>query len=210
MCLLFHCLCFLARACIRSVLGPGVGWNRTGDDICFFKTSQSHSSLNFSVEFEYDDDTVFFALNHPFTYTLLNTHLNHLTSASQPNGPVISVKNLCRTLAGNVCPIVTITDFTSPPQVIAQRKIVCISARVHPGETCSSWMMKGILDFLTGRDGDARELRSLFVFKIVPMLNPDGVIIGNFRTDSLGKDLNRYLHSVSSLQSTVFLFVSFT
>ena len=29
------------------------------------------------------------------------------------------------------------------------------------------------------------------IFKIVPMLNPDGVILGNTRTGVAGKDLNR-------------------
>lgn len=31
----------------------------------------------------------------------------------------------------------------------------------------------------------------MFVFKIVPMLNPDGVINGNYRCNLLGTDLNR-------------------
>jgi hypothetical protein len=30
-----------------------------------------------------------------------------------------------------------------------------------------------------------------FVFKIVPMLNPDGVIVGNYRCALTGRDLNR-------------------
>ena len=30
-----------------------------------------------------------------------------------------------------------------------------------------------------------------FVFKIVPMLNPDGVIVGNYRCSLTGHDLNR-------------------
>ena len=34
-------------------------------------------------------------------------------------------------------------------------------------------------------------LRDNFVFKIVPMLNPDGVIIGNYRSSLAARDLNR-------------------
>lgn len=29
------------------------------------------------------------------------------------------------------------------------------------------------------------------IFKIVPMLNPDGVVLGNYRTGIAGRDLNR-------------------
>jgi murein tripeptide amidase MpaA len=59
---------------------------------------------------------------------------------------------------------------------------VVISARVHPGETVGSWMMKGVLDFITDPDNeDAQILRDNFVFKIIPMMNPDGVINGNYR-----------------------------
>ena len=34
-------------------------------------------------------------------------------------------------------------------------------------------------------------LRDNFIFKIVPMLNPDGVIVGNYRCSLAGRDLNR-------------------
>lgn len=34
-------------------------------------------------------------------------------------------------------------------------------------------------------------LRELAVFKIIPMINPDGVIHGNYRTSLAGCDLNR-------------------
>ena len=52
-------------------------------------------------------------------------------------------------------------------------------------------MMKGLLDFLTSNHSDAKLLREMFVFKVVPMLNPDGVIIGNYRCSLAGRDLNR-------------------
>ena len=34
-------------------------------------------------------------------------------------------------------------------------------------------------------------MRDLFIFKVVPMLNPDGVIVGNYRCSLAGRDLNR-------------------
>ena len=39
-------------------------------------------------------------------------------------------------------------------------------------------------------------LRDAFIFKIVPMLNPDGVIVGNYRCSLAGRDLNRNYKTV--------------
>ena len=66
-----------------------------------------------------------------------------------------------------------------------------ITARVHPGESNASWIMEGILKYLTSNTPSAKMLRKKFVFKIIPMLNPDGVINGNYRTSLAGVDLNR-------------------
>ncbi|CAG2184755.1 AGBL2_3 [Mytilus edulis] len=43
---------------------------------------------------------------------------------------------------------------------------------------------------------DAKLLRDTFIFKIVPMLNPDGVIVGNYRCSLAGRDLNRNYKTV--------------
>jgi cytosolic carboxypeptidase protein 2/3 len=84
-------------------------------------------------------------------------------------------------------------------------KAVVITARVHPGESISSWMMKGVIDFLIGDSIEAQALRKLFVFKIIPMLNPDGVINGNYRCSLSGCDLNRRWKSPSKVvHPTVF------
>jgi len=38
---------------------------------------------------------------------------------------------------------------------------------------------------------EMKEIRRRCIFKIIPMMNPDGVICGNYRTNLGGFDLNR-------------------
>ncbi len=79
------------------------------------------------------------------------------------------------------------------------------SGRVHPGETPASWMMKGMLDFLTSDTASAKLLRQIFVIFVVPVLNPDGVVYGNNRCSLAGVDLNRQWKMPSKmLHPTVF------
>ena len=51
--------------------------------------------------------------------------------------------------------------------------------------------MKGVIDYLIGPSIGAKMLRDNFLFKIVPMMNSDGVINGNTRCSLAGVDLNR-------------------
>jgi len=71
-------------------------------------------------------------------------------------------------------------------------KYIFISSRVHSGETVGSIKLMGVLNLLLGESKEAIYLRSRCIFKIVPMMNPDGVIFGNFRTNLAGVDLNRW------------------
>mmetsp|Transcript_88758 Transcript_88758/g.153688 ORF Transcript_88758/g.153688 Transcript_88758/m.153688 type:complete len:978 (+) Transcript_88758:148-3081(+) len=78
------------------------------------------------------------------------------------------------------------------PRLFPGRPLVFVSARVHPGETPAQFVFWGLFRFLLSDDPRAVELRNRFVFKLVPMLNPDGVARGHYRTNSQGLNLNRY------------------
>lgn len=85
-------------------------------------------------------------------------------------------------MAGNSVPLLTIT---SPVQSQAQSRVkraVVLTARVHPGETNGSWMMKGFIDFITGQSPDAkvRILPYLTYYVDLIIIHTDGhsIIIG--------------------------------
>ncbi|KAF9824206.1 hypothetical protein SFRURICE_019886 [Spodoptera frugiperda] len=181
-----------------------IGWRRCGDNIAYYKNDSSSEeeeqfpsyTLTFNIEFPHTDDAVYIAHCYPYTYSDLQEYLSKLQS-HPVKSTYAKLRLLCRTLAGNNVYYLTVT---APPSSCEaeqkKKKAVVITARVHPGETPSSWMMKGFMDYLTGDSNQARELREKFIFKLVPMLNPDGVIVGNNRCSLTGKDLNRQYRTV--------------
>ncbi|UJR33783.1 hypothetical protein I4U23_021209 [Adineta vaga] len=173
------------------------GWHRVGHHInyCEYKPRVYNSllerdinyfELDFQLEFFYSGDTCYISHCYPYTFTDLKDDLDYLSSIRPRD--IFRRDILCESQAGNSCFIVTVTDESVP---IKQKKFVLVSARIHPGETNSSYMMRGLLEFITSDDEIAKRLRSQLVFKIIPMLNPDGVIIGNYRCSLTGKDMNR-------------------
>ncbi|PWA24829.1 hypothetical protein CCH79_00010067, partial [Gambusia affinis] len=185
----------------RAAKENGIGWHRAGSNIRYYQnytedTNENNDddvrlySLTWTLQFPYDSDTCYLAHCYPYTYSRLQRYLKQITS----NPAVASyceVRTLCQSLAGNAVYVITITSRGSSREEVRNKRAVVVTARVHPGETNGSWMMEGFLDFLLGDSDDARILRDNFVFKVVPMLNPDGVVVGNYRCSLAGRDLNR-------------------
>jgi Zinc carboxypeptidase len=62
-----------------------------------------------------------------------------------------------------------------------------------------SLLVQGLIEFLAiANHPVAKMLRDNVVFKIVPMINPDGVFLGNNRCNSVGHDMNRYWANIST------------
>ncbi|XP_055304001.1 cytosolic carboxypeptidase Nna1-like [Sitodiplosis mosellana] len=183
-----------------------IGWRRCGENIAYFKNEDSSPTnddddenstytLTFNIEFPHENDTVYFAHSYPYTYSDLQDYL--MTIQKHPiKSKFCKLRLLCRSLAGNNVYCLTVTAPVADDDSTKKKRAVVVSARVHPGETPSSWMMKGLMDFLTGDSIIAKKLRHKFIFKLIPMLNPDGVIVGNTRSSLTGKDLNRQYRTV--------------
>ncbi|KAM3136319.1 Cytosolic carboxypeptidase-like protein 5 [Paramecium bursaria] len=74
-----------------------------------------------------------------------------------------------------------------------KKKYIFVSARVHPGEVPGSFVLNGLLKYLLDQnDVGAQIARDQFVWVIVPVINPDGVQRGHYRTDSFCQNLNRF------------------
>ncbi|XP_067208882.1 cytosolic carboxypeptidase-like protein 5 isoform X1 [Linepithema humile] len=159
----------------------------------------------------------YFAFTYPFSYTDLQNYLRRIDMRMEKRSAIctddIYYHRECaiKSLEDRRLDVLTISSYHNIsteredrlnnmfPEISEERpykfwdkKIILISARVHPGETPSSFVLNGFLNFLLNRDDQiAINLRRLYVFKLIPMLNPDGVARGHYRMDTKGVNLNR-------------------
>nr|XP_053629556.1 cytosolic carboxypeptidase 4-like [Cherax quadricarinatus] len=167
-------------------------WIRTGYDICYHKNHysrvpKSHDNIRFkrsenkcyytatfTVTFHHAYDVCYMAYHYPYTYTQLLDYHSQQEARHLRSNTFFSNQVLCYTLNGNPVPLLTVTNMDN----VQDKEVIFLTARVHPGESNSSWVMEGVLNFLLGSEPEAQLLLDKFIFKIVPMLNPEGVIHG--------------------------------
>lgn len=80
---------------------------------------------------------------------------------------------LSDSILGLPLPLITITACPNKKNPV-KRKAIVISSRIHPGESVASFVFNGFFKFLLSNE--AKHLRWLFVFKLIPVQNPDGVV----------------------------------
>ncbi|KAK3852938.1 hypothetical protein Pcinc_040492 [Petrolisthes cinctipes] len=153
----------------------GVGGRRVGGSSGGGgQTNKCYYTATFTVVFPHDYDVCYLAYHYPYTYTRLQSYLNHLEERDLRNDVFFSNQVLCHTLNANPVPLLTITSHHD----VKDKEVVLLTSRVHPGESNASWVLEGALELLLGDTPVAQTLRSNFIFKVVPMLNPEGVIHG--------------------------------
>jgi cytosolic carboxypeptidase protein 2/3 len=164
------------------------------EEIDYLPSSPSSTLIlyTFSFKFVATQTEGFFAYSYPYTFSDLRRFLNRLED-DETRDSNFHRSVLCRTRMGHNCEILTVTNSANRGSSgkILEKRLIIVTSRVHPGETPGSFVVQGLIDFLTGNTSEAKFLRDKFVFKIVPMLNIDGVVLGNTRCDSQGIDMNR-------------------
>lgn len=110
-------------------------------------------SLSFQLTFKHDEDEVYLAHCYPYSYSDCCEFLNKICTHNTKDK--IRKTILCKTLAGNDCEMVIITNFASKPEEIALRRAIILTSRVHPGESNASYIMHGTLEYLISDDEGA-------------------------------------------------------
>ncbi len=102
---------------------------------------------------------------------------------------IVEFGSIGQSLGGLEIPIVKVTKTELIP-----KPIVIVLGRQHPGITYSSFVIHGFLNYIMSNEVLANKLREKYEFWVIPMLNPDGVVVGNYKYNIQGRDLNRVFY----------------
>jgi len=69
-------------------------------------------------------------------------------------------------------------------------KTVLLTSLAHPGEDAAGYFVEGLVSFLLSDDPQAQSIRRRLLFKIIPVMNPDGLYRGHARLNAHMEDLN--------------------
>ncbi|KAG7311263.1 hypothetical protein JYU34_002294 [Plutella xylostella] len=164
--------------------------------LVFYQRSAAHRGrrlLSLAFAFDREEDVYQFAAAAPYSYSRLQRHLAAWEKKAQGYSQV-SREAIAQTTQKRRVDLITIGDVHVKEREVkdegvpakgkggeGKRRVVLILARVHGGEPPASFICQGN--------------HQTFV---IPMLNPDGVFLGNQRADLLGADLNRSWHRATS------------
>ena len=136
-------------------------------------------------------DYIFVSYAYPYTFKDYLYSIKEIKEKCASNEAIhFESRELVRSLEGRPVHLLTIC---SKRALINQKPVIFLTGRVHSGETPASYMIQGIMDKLTEFGQVQTEiLLNHYIFKMIPMLNPDGVARGYWRLDTLGLNLNSY------------------
>lgn len=189
---------------VRSRSNPN--WRRLRQDQVFYYKSRGHNGrrvLSIAFRFTSHEDDHQFALFYPYSPTNLYSYLNRLTvesersklgrtkdtydshQAKDSRNEVYCIEQLCTSVLSKPIHSITIYDRKLNDQY---RPKVIVIGRLHGNlDSVSSYVCQGLVDFALCDHPVARFARKSMQLIVVPMLDPDSIIVGNTRTDIFGQ-----------------------
>jgi len=147
----------------------------------WFRIPTSFDGKVLTAKFTPQYNDLYFAYFAPYT---VERHLDLIAWAQL--SPLCQLSRVCQTVEGRD------VDLLQVGEPGADKAVIWITARQHPGESMGEWFIEGLLERLLDEDDPvSRSLLNKSVFYIVPNINPDGVFHGNLRTNAAGANLNR-------------------
>jgi len=142
-----------------------------------FDRAKAEASFTFVPE----SDPVWVAHIEPYTVSRLEAFLRGVAGRPEVRPEVIG-----KTVEGRDLFLLTITNPAVPDD---GKKVIWLMCRQHAWESGTSYVGEGAVRFLLS--DDAKGLRDKVVWKILPMMDPDGVFHGGVRFNRNGYDVNR-------------------
>jgi hypothetical protein len=167
-----------------------VGWMRIRHSINFWKASVN--PIRFKLSFTFlvmKEDTIYFAFLYPYTITQLRKSISMLPSTVVPS--VIAKSEGCLDISAIFwdadCKCCRDVQKIHKDEPGCHKPFICIAARLHPGESNSSFAMEGLMTSIFANT----TILNTYSILLIPIVNVDGVECGFYRTDLKGQDLNR-------------------
>jgi hypothetical protein len=142
-------------------------------------TTKTHS---FTFNETFKNNQVWIAYAHPYTFSKEVEFIDLVRS--KPNIKIAKIGNSRELRDIN---LLTITDESVSD---SKKKVVFITALQHAGEYPGGFIVEGMVNYLLSEGPVPDEVRKKTIFKIVPMLNPDGIYHGMTRYNAANEDLN--------------------
>lgn len=122
---------------------------------------------------------VAFRLAKYFPYTVARK--NAWVASLQTRPQLRSTTVLGTSVQGRTIEMLEFTDAFVPD---VNKRRVWIHSGIHPSESTSYFTCEGLVDWLCSSDPSALQLLDQAIVTIVPMANPDGVFLGNYRVNA--------------------------
>lgn len=155
-------------------------------------TSATRTTFTFTHTVASNDERI--AFHYPYSWSDVRARLD-----AWDDHPGVQRTTIGTSVQGRPIEMLRITDAAMPA---AEKHLFWFTARQHAGEVTGSFMVEALIDEILADTPVGHALRRHAVIYLVPMVNPDGVVAGNYRDNAAGVNLNRVWDTTADADSS--------